>query len=272
MAQTYAQTLSNIVRHINNNHPGHFQAAQKPQIPLNEQTSIKMNGGFESPGPGYSRYLKRAMEKSLALEHKLDDFVIQMPGMSGRKYRYFINNLIEMISEEPAHAGARYLEVGSWKGSTACSAMYKNNVGILCIDNWTGFGGPRTDFMANINKSISRDIDFNLLDEDFRKVDYTDIGKFNVYLFDGPHEEVDQYDGVMHALPALDDEFILIVDDYNLERVIKGTERAIHDAKLNVISSIEIYTTTDRTGPTYISEQYSDWHNGYFIAVCQQTK
>jgi hypothetical protein len=48
-------------------------------------------------------------------------------------------------------------------------------------------------------------ISFRFIEDDFRKINYTDIGKFNVYLFDGPHDEEDQYDGIALAQPALDD-------------------------------------------------------------------
>ena len=55
-------------------------------------------------------------------KHKLPDYVVNMEGMSGIKHRYWINNFISH-PEEP-----RYLEIGSWKGSTACSAkkVYEN--------------------------------------------------------------------------------------------------------------------------------------------------
>ena len=54
-----------------------------------------------------------------------------MEGLSGRKYRSLINNLVEKI-EKPS-----YLEIGSWLGSTACSAAFKNDFKITCIDNWS---------------------------------------------------------------------------------------------------------------------------------------
>jgi hypothetical protein len=41
------------------------------------------------------------------------------------------------------------------------------------------------------------------------------LGKFDVYFFDGPHHERDQYDGIATALPALERHFVLIVDDWN---------------------------------------------------------
>jgi hypothetical protein len=180
--------------------------------------------------------------------------------MSGQKYRTFINNLVG------SHPDARYLEIGSWTGSTATAALYGNSVRAVCIDNWSQFGGPKATFVANIERVLSPTIDFQFIEKDFRSIDYTLIGNFNVYLFDGPHEERDQYDGIMVVRPALDKSFILIVDDWNSRQVRLGTFRAIRDAGYSISSSVEIRTTQDNTHPP-VSGKNSDWHNGYFIAV-----
>jgi hypothetical protein len=87
-----------------------------------------------------------------------------------------------------------------------------------------------------------------------------------VYLFDGPHAEQDQYDGIRLVEAALDDEFVLIVDDWNWLRVRKGALRAINDLKMSVLFALEIRTSLDDShGST--SGPRSDWHNGYFIGV-----
>ena len=80
-------------------------------------------------------------------------------------------------------------------------------------------------------------------------------------------------DGVDIALTDLGtktDEFIYLIDDWNWMEVRKGTFDAIKDLKINVISSIDIKTTQDNKMPRFILGQYSDWHNGYFIAVCKK--
>ena len=64
-------------------------------------------------------------------------------------------------------------------------------------------------------RSSSPGVDFRFIEGDFRRTDFNSIGRFNIYLFDGPHEEQDQYDGIMMATPALDRRVILIVDDWN---------------------------------------------------------
>ena len=67
---------------------------------------------------------------------KITNDIIEMDGMSGTKTRHFYNNLLNFQD-------ARYLEIGTWKGSSVCSAMCGNKGTIVCIDNWCQFGGPK---------------------------------------------------------------------------------------------------------------------------------
>ena len=96
-----------------------------------EETSIELDGNFDKDS--YSKNLKISLFKSIAIETKLPDEIKFMSGMSGRKYRYLINNLISLIDNP------RYLEIGCWAGSTACSALYGNKAKAVCIDNWLKF-------------------------------------------------------------------------------------------------------------------------------------
>jgi hypothetical protein len=227
---------------------------------MSPPTTIELEGDFDHPD---ARRLNDALARSMHFDTKLPDWIAGMQGMSGRKYRYLINNLIASTPD------ARYLEVGSWAGSTACSAMSGNSVKVRCIDNWSTFDGPRETFVANVGKARSADVDFKLLEMDFRSVNYATLGKFNVYLFDGPHSEADQFDGVTIAQPALDDTYLQIVDDWNWEAVRAGTLRAIEDLDLLQIASVKIRTSQDNKQPP-INRENSDWHNGYGLFVLKR--
>lgn len=205
--------------------------------------------------------LSRDVEAAINANTVLPESILQMEGMSGRRYRLFINELVRRT------VNPRYLEVGTWAGSTAVSAIYGNKLKVTCIDNWSQFGGPKEKFISNIQSVRTNDVDFRLIESDFRKVDFRNIGVFNIFLFDGPHGEEDQFDGVCLALPALDNEFLLIVDDWNNNDVRSGTLRALIERDLNLQSCITIRTTAfGRYPKTHM--QASDWHNGYFIACC----
>ena len=239
-----------------------------------EETSILLEGDFDRNS--YSKILRIAFFQSLAINTKIPDWIKFMSGMSGKKYRYFINNFISLIADP------RYLEIGCWAGSTACSALYGNEVKVLCIDNWSEFVDPKTinpslnvknpkkEFEINTKKVISEKIDFQFIESDFRKINYNEVGKFNIYFFDGPHEIKDHYDGIAIVQPSLDDIFILIIDDWNTLHIRQGTLEVINDLNIKIISKIEIMTTQDNTMPKFFQCQFSDWHNGYLIAVCQK--
>lgn len=222
-----------------------------------EETSITLTGEWNTPE---AEILSTAWLDALAMNHKLPDWIRYMDGMSGKKYRYFINNLVAATPD------ARYLEIGSHAGSTACSALYGNKLRATCIDNWSEFGGPKDQFMSNIDQVLTDDIDFQFIEKDFRAVDYGSIGKYNIYMFDGPHLQQDQYDGIDLVKDALDDLYVLIVDDYNWSIIRNGTEAALDHVGHKVIAQIEVLTYIGDGHPV-ISHQYSDWHDGYLIAL-----
>jgi len=227
-----------------------------------QQTRIKFFGNFDDPILSKATY--DSFQRALVNKHELPDWIVSMDGMSGKKYRFFVNNLISLLDSP------RYLEIGSWSCSTACSAIHGNSLSALCIDNWSEFGGPKQTFVENISKAKSLSCDYRFIEDDFRSIDFKDLGfNANVYLFDGPHNEQDQYDGIRLAIPSLQREFILIVDDYNMHEVRSGTERAIRDCALSIQSSIEVRTTINGTHPL-VHSQNSDWHNGYYIAHLAQ--
>ena len=220
--------------------------------------SIKLSGNFRASSLCETLY--KSFFDTLALDHLLPTPILTMVGMSGQRYRMFINNLVRSIHNP------RYLEIGSWQGSTACSAMWGNSAVVTCIDNWSQFGGPKDVFLFNVELTKGN-CQFSFIESDYRSVNYDQLGTHNIFMFDGPHEEIDQYDGIVRPLTALSSEFILIVDDYNWETVRLGTQRAIRDSDISTICSIEIRTTQDNTQPATNIMQNSDWHNGYFIAA-----
>ena len=236
-----------------------------PQEQTPEMPTPHISGTTHGEQTELTKLVTKALEDAIQRKHKLSEVLLSISGMSGKQYRMFINNLIEYLPD------ARYLEVGSWAGSTMCAAMTGNAVRVFAIDNWSEFGGPSGAFLKNVGHCVSPDIQFNMLTEDFRKVKYDTIGKFNVYLFDGPHEAQDQYDGLFMAQAALDDEFVFIVDDWNWDRVRQGTFDAIKNVGLETVVSFEVRTTLDGLNPPVWME-VSDWHNGYFIAVLRKPK
>lgn len=221
-----------------------------------EKVVVKTEGNFDSP---MASILKKSYDDAVNEKFKISEEVLAMAGMSGRTYRKFINNLVENLPDP------RYLETGSLKGSTVCSAMYGNKVKVACIESW--HWDYREEFKRNTDSVRTNDIDFNFFESDFRGVDYNNIGKYNIYMFDGPHSARDQYDGVYLAQPALDDNHILIVDDWNWGEVQKGTWSAIKYLGLKVTSMIEVFTLNHSAEN---GNEKGNWHNGYLIAAIEK--
>lgn len=230
------------------------------QVKLVEEISYVMQG--DTP---LVRAVMAAMQNAINGVTPLPQEVMTMPGMSGWRYRIFINELVRQV------ANPAYLEVGSWAGSTLCSAICGNTLKATAIDNWSEFGGPSQTFFSQVARHVSPNIRLSILNSDFRQVRWDAIGEFNIYLFDGPHSFEDQCDGLLIAQPALSEDFVFIVDDWNHEHVRNGTYEALNRLSIDCALRLEIKTSLNGTQPTLCMEK-SEWHDGYLIAVCKKQR
>ena len=201
-----------------------------------------------------------AFQSALAVEPDPRHPILAVPGMSGRRYRLFLNTLLHRLPD------ASYLEIGTYKGATLCAAIYGNQVRAVAIDDWSQFGGPRQQCLANVARLKPPSAEVTLLERDFRSVDYAALGHFDVYMFDGPHGHADQIDGIVLAAPALKPCCVLVVDDWNWRRVREGTRIGLQRIGRRSLWSAEVRTTLDESHPA-VHGAASDWHNGYLIAV-----
>lgn len=188
--------------------------------------------------------------------------VLDMDGMSGKKTRHFYNNICSMQD-------ARYLEIGTWKGSSFCAAMCNNNMTCVGIDNWSEFGGPKHEFLQNFNK-FKGDNNAIFIEKNCWDIDVLKLGKFNIYMYDGDHEENSHFKALDHYLQCLDNEFIYLVDDWNHPPVRSGTNNAIKENNCTILYEKSIRTTDDDSHAR-ISGKISDWHNGICIFVLRKS-
>lgn len=191
----------------------------------------------------------------------ITDDIISMEGMSGTKTRHFYNNLLNTDD-------ARYLEIGTWKGSSVCAAMCDNKANVTCIDNWSEFGGPKNEFLVNFNKFKGNN-NATFIEDDCYKVDVSKLSKFNIYMYDGNHSNESHYKALLHYYECLDDIFIFIVDDWNWEDVRNGTLNSIQKLNLKVLYEKEIRLTWDNsvTPEPLLSKT---WWNGIYVAILQK--
>jgi len=209
----------------------------------------------------YTDHVERAFAAAERGESKLTPDLFQLDGMSGRMTRHFYNNLLNFED-------ARYLEVGTWKGSSTCAAMYGNHAHVVCIDNWSLFQGPKDEFLRNFERYKGEN-DARFIEADCFSVDVSSLPRFNVYLYDGDHSEESHYRALTHFYPALDDVFILVVDDWNWADVRDGTHRAIAELGLEVVHTREVRLTQDnRHTPKTLAR--ASWWNGIYITVLRK--
>lgn len=208
-------------------------------------------------------HILASLNKAKDKESKLDSSVLSIMGMSSERNRHLLNNLMSVED-------LSYLEVGCWRGSTACSALYKNNIKkSLLIDNFSEFGKDflETDREWDNGVSIRNDLENNLLtftdgkscfiDADFFKTDLSKNGKFDVFFYDGCHDFEPQSKALEYALDSLSDTFLFIVDDYSFPVVKSATKYSLGSlsSKIKIQYSLEL----EREEP--IKEWW--WHGLY---------
>jgi hypothetical protein len=197
----------------------------------------------------------------------INESIINFEGYTGTKTRHFYNNLCKTNN-------VKYLEIGTWNGSSSISAVYKNKIkSALFIDNWCQFGGDSNIFKNNIEKYLEKETKFNFIENDCWDIDLSTIkDKFNIYLFDGDHAELDHFKALEYYLPVLEDEFIFIVDDLNFPNVLDGTMRAIRELNLNIHFRHQIYMSPDdlKGMPNHTGKK--TWWNGCGIFLLSKPK
>ena len=163
-------------------------------------------------------HLKNSILLADKFKSKLTPEILGLDGMCLVKMRHLLNNVVNM-------PGAKYLEVGVYKGATFVAALYKNKYDrAIAIDNWSENGDYRKEFLLKCDRHIGK---YNLIFDDCFNVKID--GKINIYFYDGNHTKESHAKALSHFYDSLDDEIIFLVDDYNWAQVRCGTNMAVMD-------------------------------------------
>ena len=203
-------------------------------------------------------------------------YSLEIPGMSGIVYRRFINNYVRTL------ANPRYLEIGTFQGSTLCAAIGGiDNVYAIAVDNYSESyphytSTPEENCKRNIDLVKTSTSEVQLLNQSFEEFKPEDFGPFNVYMYDGWHEEDSQFLGITKVAPCLDDISLVVVDDWNDHGLgveyngvmygsneKAGTYRAFDQVGLEILYKFEVETGENPMFP-------SDWHNGYGVFLVRK--
>lgn len=173
--------------------------------------------------------IKGAISRADKLESKIDhEYMATLQGLSSPRVRHLLNNLAAQADS--------YLEVGCYLGGTLKAAMYKNDIYAAAIDNFSMSPATKEQFYKNIE---GLPVDF--FECDSFSFDIKKLKKpISLYFFDGCHSVEAQYKAISHFLPALSDDAIIVIDDWDMNKVRVGTNTALIDLKIKPIEKYEL--------------------------------
>lgn len=207
-------------------------------------------------------HIKRSIADAIRGKSNMDLQVTGIRGFSTSTMRHLFNNLLN----QPAPM--RYLEVGAYCGGTFCAAISNNpNVQAVVFEDFSqpfDVDNVRDQCLDNIAR-------FNngngaVVERDFFGP-WDDVkGPFDMFFYDGNHDEEWQAKALPRAFDLLADTFIMLVDDYNWESVRNGTGHGIA-AMANRMSVVQSWELRGKS-----SSDDSMWHNGVAIFLCRKTE
>lgn len=208
--------------------------------------------------------IKHAIHEANLFRSKLTPEALAVPGFTSLKIRHLMNNL--------GAISRNYLEIGSHKGSTLCSALFQNETltHATAVDNFSEFadGNPMQELLSNVGRFKPGHVKFKLITKDCWTINTLPWG-IDLYLFDGQHDYDSQRKAVTHFLPFMADEFILCVDDYDLEQVKTGTAQGISDIMGEPYK--EGYKVSfDQYLPSTPEIPNESWHQGFYVALVKK--
>jgi hypothetical protein len=206
-------------------------------------------------------YVNKAVAKSILGIGDLPQEILNLTGMSSYANRLLLNHLCK--------SRVNYLEIGSWKGSTFISALYKNTFcrGIS-IDNHQEFKNhefktSEDELRATCEKHLVNDEQYRLITADCFSDDISLDIKFDVYFYDGFHSYEDQYKAIKHFYKNMNSIFVYICDDYSIDHIERGTKDAMRDMNIQIISEYKLF------GNQLIHQCTREgFWNGLYVALC----
>lgn len=190
--------------------------------------------------------IKTAIDQADKLSSKIDTQVMsELVGLSSPRVRHLLNNL--------ASQAKSYLEVGCYLGGTLRAALHKNeHLTSYAVDNFSMSPETRSQFFKNTDM-----LKFEFFEEDSFSLDVKKIKQpIELYFFDGCHSVDAQYKAVSHFLPSMADEFVMVIDDWDANKVRVGTHTAFIDYK---IKPIEKYELKGASGESLEARENSWW-------------
>lgn len=210
--------------------------------------------------------IKDAIEKAKNHQSKMDEVAWSVPALSSLKIRHLMNNL--------GAISTRYMEHGTHKGGIFCSVL-RNNPNIEIA--WWGdsFASDKTtgenvedQFVQNYHKCI-QNTDITVLGTVANTFDLPSDFAENVdlYCFDADHSYDSQRKAMIHFLPSMANEFIVVVDDWQYGDVKRGTIDGLADSGCDILFQQELLNEEP-----YIEDEHrnEEWWRGFYLALLKK--
>lgn len=189
--------------------------------------------------------IKEAIQWAIEGQSHLTAQCLEYPGMSSARNRHLLNHLC---------TNKRYLEVGTFKGSTLLAACYDNGAVGVGVDNSSQFGDWRTLVYETIAKF---GLNAEYIEADYRET-VEKKEKYNVIFYDGCHKNESTREALEILWPMVAEGGALIVDDYciNLPGLdVQGTTDAFIAENKIKATLLKVNTREDK----------NTWWNGLAI-------
>ena len=194
---------------------------------------IKIQNEIDATSTYYTNAVKMAIGNADHLISKLEE--------TAEPIKHFYNNLCFM--NDP-----KYLEVGTWESSSLPYAMYKNIGTFTCLHAVNDDDVTRINFFKKIKKYKGENKPF-FIEGSYFQVNLNSMVKSTIFIYSGEHT-VDAAQKVLkYYLSALDDIFILVLNDWNCSHTRTGVKQILSELKI-------VYEITKPS-----------WDNGIYIAV-----
>ena len=245
--------------------PKHLGHQDSHMLQFSEQLSLDAQPGRPVPRPRSANEWIAHICASIAMAEigrsGLNESALKIDGMCGSMTRHFYNNMCRF-------EGCRYLEVGSLHGASMVAACLGNDVDAVSVDNFSQFRGQRERFERAIRR-FDLDERVRLIEGDLFEVDESQLGPFDVFLYDGPHARELQRGGIRKFAGTLDKPAVMIVDDWNWPHVRQGTVAALRDLEARVLYRKEIRLPADEVSDMPRHRGRESWWNGICILLLE---
>lgn len=223
---------------------------------------------------GEQQFLVAAVNGALAKAMQNESKATQLRrGFGGYSFQHFMNNLGSI-------PGVRYLEVGTYNGTSLFSFLEGNLQSLgraVAVDSWEQgnvpyYLGSLRDIRDSVMEAIQEhglNLKLTVIEKNCWDVTASEVinalgGKAHIYFYDAGHSALDHYIAIPHFLSAVEDTFVLIVDDWSWSRVRRGTYSALQSLPIEIVARLNVDTILS------FPEFNSQWHNGVGVFVLRK--